>query len=186
MAQWIPKTSWRLSNLNKLYGLSEIGLHNADKTQHVYKAGKQVPLPFLAVPVRPVPSAFRRKGNGAAAAGDDDFSQLRAMLKTAYDAEVPFLDLRDEYDINQSGGPLKKALVLHHHDLLSGACNDILPQDRKNAHIVLIASSNQRAVNGFKALKRWGFDSVVVTDGEAVAGLDSPAVPEGKTRQAQK
>jgi hypothetical protein len=168
MAQWIPKTQWRLSNLNKLYGLSEIGLHNAGKASG-FRPGPQRDGPFMGMPYRPVP-AVRKQAAGQTEA-PSAFDEQREMLQRAYDAEVPFVDIRDEYEVSRS--PLRKALVFHHHDLLSGACNDILPPARKEAHLVLVASTEQRAVNGFKALRRWGFRNVVVVvDSEAIAGLD--------------
>ena len=165
MAQWIPKTAWRMNNLNRTYGVAELGLHT---TAPGLRAGVPRPPPFFAAPYRPVRAVLSATGSSAAAASEMDAA--RAALKRAYDAQVPFIDLRDEYDVAQK--PVQRALVLHPHDLLSGACNEILPQDKANALIVVFAASEQRAVNGLRALRRWGYENVVVTSDAVVADFD--------------
>ena len=169
MAQWIPKTAWKAQNLSKIYGVGEIGLFTGDQVlpPKIAKPGNFQKAPFLATPFRPVPSVVpqhQQKDNS-------QFKEAKAALKKAYMNKVPFIDLRDQYEMETK--PLKNALPLHHHDLLSGAANEVLPQDRKNAQIVVFASSQQRVVNGFKALRRWGFESVVVTNYDVVADFDA-------------
>ena len=174
MAQWIPKTAWKLSNLNKVYGVGEIGLHvQGAGAAGPYRQGVAAPVPFHAQAYYPVPHVGAVADSNAvtttAAAGSIDQEQL-AMLKRAYEAHVPFIDVRDEHEIAQKA--LKHALQLHHHDLLSGACNHILPRDRRRARLVVFSSSQQRSVNAYRALRRWGFQSVVIADAAAVLNLD--------------
>jgi rhodanese-related sulfurtransferase len=79
---------------------------------------------------------------------------------------VSFIDLRDEAD--REILPLSFAVALHHHDVLSGACKPLLPAD-KNAELFVISTHRQRAVNGFNALRRWGYENVVVADSASLA-----------------
>jgi hypothetical protein len=169
MAQWIPKTAWKHLNLNKLYGVGELGLHT---TQSGVRQGVRQQTPFLATTFRPVPVVASDDKN------NNNLKEARKMLKQAYDAKVPFIDLRDSFEAEEK--PLKKALQLHHHDLLSGAANDILPQDRRNAQIVVFASSQQRVLNGYRALRRWGFETVLVTNYDVVCDFDNNNTLEQK------
>jgi hypothetical protein len=168
MAQWIPKTAWKNQSLNKLYGIGELGLHmpkEALAKAPITKTISNKAVPFMAAPFRPVPSVFTST--------NESVEEGKKMLKQAYDSKVPFIDLRDAYEAETK--PLKRAIQLHPHDLLSGAANDILPQDRRNARLVVFASSTQRVLNGYKALRRWGFESVVVTNYDVVADFDNNA-----------
>jgi hypothetical protein len=182
MAQWVPKTAWKVQSLNSVYGIGELGLHTTPP--RVYKAGTRRPVPYFASPFRPVPSVFAPTAaavsSASASAATDkapaedpvraDFANLRSQLKAAYAARVPFIDLRDDFESERK--PLKRALRLHHHDLLSGAANEILPQDRANAQIVVFASTQQRVLNGYRALRRHGFQAVTVTNASVVDGFD--------------
>ena len=150
MAQWVPKTAWRLTNLNKRYGPAYLGL------------GPQPPNTFAATEQ---PTKFVLESEGFNSKHYSS-SELREKYNCG---NVAFIDLRSKHE--QCALPLLKATALHPHDLLSGACNAILPQN-KEAELFLVATNRRRCVNGFNALRRWGFANVVVVDFGAVQHFD--------------
>ncbi|CUG93851.1 Hypothetical protein, putative [Bodo saltans] len=113
--------------------------------------------------------ARRLQTSGDAAATNDDA------------APVSFIDLRDEAD--RTILPLPFAVAIHHHDVLSGACKPLLPAD-KNVEIFVISTNRQRAVNGFNALRRWGYENVVVADSASLARFSAiDEVPQEREEQ---
>lgn len=138
MAQWVPRTAWKLSNLNKRYGYSFLG---------VFAKG---------VGASEVPRGFACRQPSTAS---------EALLKNLYLKGVPFIDVRDPGEAALR--PISGSVSLHLHDLVSGACCSILPEDR-TSEIVVFASLHQRAVNAYNALKYWGYDNVIVTDVSSV------------------
>lgn len=155
MAQWIPKTAWRAASLNKSYGPQSIGLnldvHSSEKSKSFF-----------------VSTAQPQRRFSFESANSKHYHEARVREK--YLAGVPFLDLRGE--LEQKQDPLTLAAPLHVSDILSGACVHILPED-KQAEIFVIASNAQRAVNGFNALRRWGYHNVVTLDHHAIPHLNS-------------
>jgi hypothetical protein len=160
MAQWVPKTAWRISNINKQYGVGHVGLETGAVAKNT------APVPFLAATAQPTRAVWGDAGSSGGASE-------AALLQRLYRRGAPFIDLRDADEAARF--PLRNAVALHHHDLLSGACCDVLPADKDGAELVIFASGRQRAVNGFNALRRWGYHNVVVTDFDAVKALDAAA-----------
>lgn len=145
MSQYIPKTAWKLNNLAKTYGKGHLGLIN-----------QKSPVPsFFASTTQPNKFVFDSEGFNS------KHYTKEALLEKYKHKSVSFLDLRD--DVEHRVEPLSRAIPMHHHDLLSGAAKYVLPQN-KEAEIFVVASSRQRAVNGFNALKRWGYNNVAVAD----------------------
>jgi hypothetical protein len=164
MAQWIPKTAWRLQNLNSLYGTANIGLHidGVTRAKLPYKAGPSQAVPLTVA----VPFSQHTRGSGEASS-----SEGQQYLATAHRRGVPFLDLRDRFAAETS--PVAGATPVHVHDLLSGACNTILPKDR-DAEIVLVSDNHQRGLNAIRALQRWGFDRIILTNATGASVCSSP------------
>lgn len=174
--QWNPRTAWKVSNLNTHYGKGYIGL--IEKGKAPYKAPQNVAGLFpsrMALGAQPDGQAGQTSGTPAPATNSKrySFKELQHLYKVK---QIPFVDLRDYGDVAAFPGP-KYAYPLHHHDLLSGACSQILPKD-KSAEIVVFASNFQRAINGFNALVHHGYRNVVVADFEAVKDLDSDTAPK--------
>ena len=158
--QWVPKTAWK-KGLTQYYGRDYVGtLRKGDAPQQVSQA-------FAGI--RPDKAVWSNSNSRAYT-----FQQLKEMYA---EKQIPFIDLRDVGEI-ESQPPPKHALPLHHHDILSGACRELLPRDRM-AEIVVFASNQQRAVNGFNALRHHGYRNVVVADYESVRSLDNSAPETG-------
>ena len=148
MAQWVPKTAWRNHNLHHLYGTAAVGLNiGAAKPAAAAAAAAAA----AVTPTRPEHSALRQ----------------------LYRRGVPFLDLRDPADAARA--PLAKATALHLHDIVSGAAREVLPEDKHNATIVVLAASPQRRVNGAAALRRLGYANVIQASADDVAALVAEA-----------
>jgi rhodanese-related sulfurtransferase len=159
--QYIPTSAWRV-NITQRYGRGAVG---------VVSRGTKQRAPFIADQQEPTETTWR--------SGGDDATQPTAILRRLYAQQVPFIDLRDPVEAELA--PVPHATALHHHDLLSGACCGILPED-KRARIVVFASGRQRAVNGFNALRRHGYHNVTVADA-AVVTASVAAQPAGGRRQ---
>jgi rhodanese-related sulfurtransferase len=149
MAQWVPKTAWRVVSLTRTYGPQEIGIAADHKGVAVKSTA-----PFFAMSIQ---KPLRALGFDSTTKGNLSNS---ALLKQLARRKVPFVDLREDFAVRSS--PIA-ALPLHPHDLLSGACNDILPED-KDAIIVVVADTHRRALSGFDALRRHGYDNVILSD----------------------
>lgn len=153
MAQWIPKTAWKVSNLNKRYG-----------QQYLTKGYKGEGATLDAYAALHRDSSLAEDGVG---------KRLAALLGTSSaTARNPFpgavvLDLRDVPERRLrplSASPLVAAV--HPHDLISGAAAPILPSSKAEAELFVVASDTQRAVNGSAALRRMGYARVSVLDYE--------------------
>ena len=160
MAQWIPKTAWKANNLNKRYGFDFVG---------VFSPGSKVP--GTSVP----PPNFFSSTSQPQRYVLDEFRNTRCytnaeIAQKYFTEQRPFLDVRD--DVERQFEPLKNAVGAHHHDLLSGAMCPVLPNDR-SSEIFVVASSRQRGVNGFNALRRWGYTNVVVIDYKSLKEIES-------------
>jgi hypothetical protein len=180
--QWNPRTAWKVSNLNTHYGKGYIGI--IEKGMTPYKAPQNVAGRFpsrIALGMQPDGQSAPATSTPAPATNSKrySFAELQHLYKVK---QIPFVDLRDYGDVVAFPGP-KYAYPLHHHDLLSGACNQILPKD-KSAEIVVFASNFQRAINGFNALVHHGYRNVVVADFDAVKELDSDTAPKKVTGSA--
>lgn len=118
MAQWIPKTAWQLSNLNKSYGVSYIGL-NAARPNTALKQLEESDrrAPFFAMSLqRPVRNLFEGEAVAAKAVGvqskpapmhakGEKSSSNVALLAKLGRRGVPMLDLRD--DVDKADRPVK-------------------------------------------------------------------------------
>mmetsp|Transcript_53588 Transcript_53588/g.164809 ORF Transcript_53588/g.164809 Transcript_53588/m.164809 type:complete len:158 (-) Transcript_53588:19-492(-) len=153
MMQWSPKGAARV-NITGRYGKGAVGLAVPGK--------RQAP-PFIADKLEPTEPLWHASANAGA----------RDTLKRLWGAKVPFIDLRDEAEA--AVRPVARAARFHHHDLLSGACDPVLPRDR-TARLVVFSTGRQRAINAFNALRQRGYDNVTVADADAVIA----AVAEGK------
>lgn len=139
-----------MNNLNKYYGKSFIGL---EKLPPSYFFSTRQPPPF--------PSS----SCGAEAPDNTLFCTKDQMRSFYFDKQLSFIDVRDSGE--QECCRLRRAVALHYHDLLSGACNEILPSD-KGSELVVFAAHRQRAVNAFNALRRWGYHNVIAADFESL------------------
>lgn len=150
MAQYIPKTAWKVNNIAHRYGAAYVGL---GKVQPNFFASTRQPSQFFIAS-----EGFNSKHYTPA--------QLQERVSTALQNSA-LIDLRDRYE--READPLTNALELHHHDVLSGACCPLLPSD-KSTELIVVAAARQRAVNGFNALQQWGYHNVVVVDSQALKG----------------
>ncbi|CAG9567656.1 conserved hypothetical protein [Leishmania major strain Friedlin] len=157
MAQWIPKTAWKVSNLNKRYGAPYVakGYASLDPrcSLDAYSSFQQT-----------VTSADMKKA-------------LLSIDSTSSGALV--IDVRSEPE-RRLRPLLSPAIVaLHPHDILSGAACPILPSNKERAEMFVVASEAQRAVNACTALRRWGFSRVTAVSvdavSEAIAAVQKPA-----------
>lgn len=153
MAQWIPKTAWKVSNLNKRYGTPYMSTGYAQLD----------PQSNLA--------AYAALQSSVSA------EAIRNAVTAASGAVV--IDVRTA--IEQRRNPLSGAAVvaLHPHDILSGAAGPVLPQDKSRAEMFVVASESQRAANACAALRRWGYANVSAVSVSAVAeALGETTAPE--------
>ncbi|EPY24911.1 hypothetical protein AGDE_11863 [Angomonas deanei] len=156
MAQWIPKTAWKVSNLNKRYGTPYL---SGGKYPHLQP---ELQLESYAVSL----------------GGKTDQVSIQKKILAAltpnpaggnpYPGAV-VIDLRDLSE--RTLEPLESPAVvsLHHHDLLSGAALPILPRDKANAELFLVSPNSQRAVNSMTALRQWGYRKVYIADASVIA-----------------
>lgn len=141
MAQYIPKTAWRVSNLSKRYGSANVHSPSYFPSRHVS------PTSVLSVE-----------------AGNSKQYDAAALLERYNERRVSFLDVRDA--VEQRVEPLRSAVPLHLHDILSGAAKYVLPT-QKEAEVVVVVSGavgSQRGANAFHALRRWGYENITVAD----------------------
>ena len=150
--QWVPKNAWKTINITNRYGRDAVHMVQVGRT-----SAERRRAPHLADQVEPQNPAWA----GTSSAAADGQKQLRELHR----AGVPFIDLRDASE--SARRPVRAATSLHHHDILSGACNWILPKN-KNARLVVFATGRQRSINGMNALRRQGYENVVVADERAV------------------
>ncbi|KAG5511608.1 hypothetical protein JKF63_07204 [Porcisia hertigi] len=146
MAQWIPKTAWKVSNLNKRYGPSYVtkGYVSLDPECSI-NAYSSLQSTKTSVDVR------------------------KALLSTGCTPSGPLLiDVRSASERRLRPLLSPKIVTLHPHDILSGAARPILPTDVESAELFVIASEMQRAVNTCTALRRWGFSNVSAVSVDSV------------------
>mgnify|MGYP001576593424 CR=1 FL=1 len=160
MAQWVPRTAWRVANLNKTYGAAYVGLQSTEAP---------VTGSFLSVTLtRPMAALFP---------GREESSRTN-LIKQLAAKQIPFIDLRDEiprrHEPIVATKSLPHVMALHPHDLLSGACREILPVDR-NAILVVVADTERRAAAGFDALKRQGYCNIVLAHSDIVRNVCTTA-----------
>ncbi|KPA73166.1 putative mitochondrial hypothetical protein [Leptomonas pyrrhocoris] len=147
MAQWIPKTAWKVSNLNKRYGTPYMSKgHAALDPQHSLDAYASLLHNVSAEAIR----------NAIAAIG-------------GLSAGAVVVDVRNEAERRQQPLISSAVVALHPHDILSGAAAPILPTDKNRAEVFVAASDSQRAVNTCAALRRWGYTNVSAVSASAVA-----------------
>lgn len=183
MSQWVPKTAWRRTNLTKTYGPSMLGLAGLQKRPGGAASGSPVDNP-------PPPWAHNRPlatPNPDGSHGSRD-ERLRAAavarLRLLYKQQAPFIDVRDASEIERDP-VLPYAVPLHVHDLLSGACEAILPRD-KGSDIVVFGSvqAPQRAVNAFNALRAAGYRNAAVASVALLRDVAAEAAPPASTAAA--
>lgn len=180
MAQWIPKTAWRVSNLNKRYG-----------QQYVVRGaiGSEEPEHYLA--------SYGLVMNQQHGSHEKLLKSLRKTMygennnKSVKDANSPLvatclIDVRDFTERQQK--PLSTSMVvpLHPHDILSGAANPILPSNKRDSELFVISSSTQRGVNALAALRRWGYTRTAILDYKAAATLLEELMQAGGEPQHEK
>ncbi|KAG5512147.1 hypothetical protein GH5_07625 [Leishmania sp. Ghana 2012 LV757] len=159
MAQWIPKTAWMVSNLNKRYGLPYVakGYTSLDPecSLDAYSSLQQT---MTSADVKKALLSTRCASSGALV-----------------------IDVRSEPERRLR--PLLSPVIvaLHPHDILSGAACPILPSNKEMAEMFVMASEAQRAVNTCTALRRWGYSRVFVVNVDAVSGAIEEARKPGVT-----
>ncbi|EPY35878.1 hypothetical protein STCU_00074 [Strigomonas culicis] len=163
MAQWIPKTAWKVSNLNKRYGTPYVaGGHSSTQTaDHALAA-------YYSLHTDKVLQSDLSKKILAALQPDP-------ATGNRYPGAV-VIDLRDRAERRHQPLPPAAALALHPHDILSGAAVPLLPS-KGEAELFLVAANRQRAVNTSAALRRWGYSRITVVSydvaSEAMKGLET-------------
>lgn len=184
MAQYVPKTAWKVSNLTKRYGAGFVGLNSgrpmAGGSKEYFVASRQ-PSKFIldseGYNSKSYSASQLEERIAAAIHANSGERRITGEEKqppsspAAAAAACSFIDLRD--DAERTMLPFPFAVALHHHDLLSGACRPLLPTD-VSSEIFVIATARQRAVNGFNALRRWGYANVVVADAASLARFSTP------------
>lgn len=148
MAQYVPKTAWKVNNLTQRYGAAFVGTKVQSPTDF-FSSTKQ-PQKYVLQS-----ESFNSKHYNA-----------NELQKKLLDASKKFalIDVRDSREAQFA--PIAGAVHVHHHDVLSGACVPLLPSDR-SAEMFVVADARQRSVNTFNALQRLGYSNVVVMDSAA-------------------
>ncbi|AIN95333.1 hypothetical protein LPMP_040060 [Leishmania panamensis] len=149
MAQWIPKTAWTVSNLNKRYGVQYV-------TKGYASLDPKCNLDAYTSLQHTVTSSYLKKA-------------LLSISCTSPGALV--IDVRSEPERRLRPLMFSAIVALHPHDILSGAACPILPSNKEKAEIFVMASEAQRAVNTCTALRRWGFSSVSAVSVDAVSAV---------------
>lgn len=163
MAQWIPKTAWKVTNLNKRYG-----------QQYMTRGSKGDGAAL---------EAYASLNGQSLLAKDELRKRLRVIAAGGGNATQrnPFpgavvLDLRDSSE--QRLHPLNFSplvVSVHPHDLISGAVAPILPHDTNATELFLVATATQRAVIASASLRHMGYHNVSIVDVETVqAALPVP------------
>ncbi|CCW66643.1 unnamed protein product [Phytomonas sp. Hart1] len=157
MAQWIPKTAWKVSNLNKRYGRQYLlkGYPNLESGES-----------FLSS----YTSLHDEKSLGKASMREKIMKALQINEETPF-PEAFIIDLRDRSEREHEPLNSRAVLVLHVHDILSGAALPILPERKSQTEIFLVASNAQRGVNGAAAIRRWGYQNVSVLDAATICDV---------------
>lgn len=146
MAQWIPKTAWKVANLNKRYGTPYMSKgYAALDPQCSLDAYASLQHNVSAETIRNAVTAI-----GGAAAG------------------AVVIDVRNEAERRRQPILSTAVVALHPHDILSGAAGPILPADQARAELFVLASEMQRAANTCAALRRWGYTNVSAVSATAV------------------
>lgn len=155
MAQWIPKTAWKITNLNKRYGQPYVtrgGASGADG---------------------PVMDAYASLHGETLLGKDEVQRRLKAHMATAEKQQFPgalVLDLRDSSERRLRPLSFSELVIsAHPHDLMSGAVAPILPYDKQAAELFLVATETQRGVNASAALRRMGYRNVSILDFETAS-----------------
>lgn len=197
MAQWIPKTAWKVSNLNKRYGEQYV-VQGAIGGGEVSSLGSSV-VAFAA-------AAIHQKK-----AREKFFKTLKLSRERTLENPFPgscLIDVREQREqlqfpltlcstfsssaagttaspqpfFSQRASSSFSSLIisLHPHDILSGAAAPLLPRNKRKAELFVVASSMgggttmnppQRAMNALAALHRWGYRNCYVLDYETAASL---------------
>lgn len=150
MAQWVPKTAWRVCNLNKRYGQPYLLGGNA-----ISEEADQYLASYATMASRSTKAKSKALRVIAAA---HNVSQLNPTPGTCV------IDVRQHSERKEL--PLSSSLVvpLHPHDILSGAANPLLPYDKVKTKLFIVSSSTQRGVNVLSSLRRWGYHQCTVVD----------------------
>lgn len=154
MAQWIPKTAWKVTNLNKRYGQQYV-------TRGTLSSNAEHSLVSYA-------SATHQEETR------DEVLKSFMERRSAPENPLPgtcFIDVRDDAERRQFPLSSELAVPLHPHDILSGAANPLLPWQKEKSELFVISSSSQRAVNALAALRRWGYRHSHVIDYDAATEL---------------
>eukprot|EP00796_Vickermania_ingenoplastis_P010661 gene10661-7407_t len=151
MAQWIPKTAWKVSNLNKRYGQQYLlggSRASLDEDNHLVSYATALHQKMAREKVAEVlSSSMHHRGN-----------PLPGSC---------LIDVRDDSERRSFPLPPQSAVPIHPHDLLSGAAAPLLPWNKDECELFVISASPQRAVNSLAALRRWGYSRASVLDYES-------------------
>jgi rhodanese-related sulfurtransferase len=147
MAQWIPKTAWKVANLNKRYGTPYM-------TKGYAALDSQCSLDAYASLQHDVSAQAIR--SAIAAVGGPD-------------AGAVVIDVRSDAERRRQPIVASAVVALHPHDILSGAAAPVLPSNNSKAELFVLSSESQRAVNTCVALRRWGYTNVSAVSPSVVA-----------------
>lgn len=149
MAQWIPKTAWRVSSLNKRYG-----------KQYTF-GGSPKPLEENAL-------GFCTASQGIKVASNELETSLLSSQSSLSNGGSIFIDIRSLPERQHK--PLSSPLVvtLHAHDILSGAAIPVLPENKSTSKLYVVSTNVQRSVSTCIVLQRWGYLDVSYMDPCAV------------------
>lgn len=193
MAQWIPKTAWKISNLNKRYGqqyvvqnaiggerMSDLGSYAvsyATAAMHQEKVREKLLKTLQSSRATTSQNPFP----GACIIDVRELNEqwqfpLRLPLKYSSSSSL-FSSQSFFHSSSSSSSPW--VVSIHPHDILSGGAAPLLPTNKGKAELFIVASSTknyssrpaQRAVNAVAALRRWGYHNCFVLDYDVAVSL---------------
>ncbi|CCW65832.1 unnamed protein product [Phytomonas sp. EM1] len=155
MSQWIPKTAWKVSNLNKRYGQQYI-----PKGYPVAQGGELLSSSHT--------SLYDERALKKECVGENFMTTLKVSDANLL-SEATIIDLREHSVSQREPLGLPSVLVLHLHDLLSGAALPLLPERKAQSELFLVAPNTHRAMNGAIGMRRWGYSNVSIVNAATIS-----------------
>lgn len=189
MAQWIPKTAWKISNLNKRYGQQYALLGAAGRDSLSEAESYAASFATTAAhqksareKLRKILKSCRRKTGenffpGSCIIDVREQVEQQQFPLTFYRSSSPYSAASSSFT-SDTASYSSLVVSLHPHDLLSGAAAPLLPGNKRESVLFVLADSNgenkfleQRAINALAALRRWGYHNCFVLDYEVALSL---------------
>lgn len=156
MAQWIPKTAWKVSSLNKRYGPQYSLKPNQAKNIFV---GDECTLDARSTDTGESSRAKVVAQLANIVSGKPQPSTTQLNRGNVYKS-VSFIDTRPSAERRLMPLDSNVAVALHPHDILSGAAVPILPWNKAETELFVVSSEAQRSANVCSALNRFGYTRV--------------------------